>query len=178
MFNISGYDDILIVSGDGTVIYCDLATREQNRYKDEEMFGRSIKELYASADEYYPAVIAAREGIAVEDFEIKVETAYGGTIIKRGSAFPVYDGSEPIAAIEYSTVTYDKRHMMEIESLADVPIYRKNDTRYVIDNIITGDPAIEKIKKRIEKIAIDDTNVLIYGETGTGKELVAQALHN
>ncbi|MFP3681617.1 sigma 54-interacting transcriptional regulator, partial [Pseudomonas sp. SIMBA_041] len=34
------------------------------------------------------------------------------------------------------------------------------------------------IKKKIEKIAKTGSTVLIYGRTGTGKEVVAQAIHN
>lgn len=178
MINISGYDDIIIVDREGTVIYCDLSAREHNRNNDEEMFGRGIEELYPSADEHYPAVEAAREGRAVEDFTIELESTFGRPFTKKGCAFPVFDGDESVAAIEYSTSFYDRRNLMEIESHADVPIYRKNDTKYVLDNVITGAPEMEKIKKRIEKLAITDSNVLIYGETGTGKELVAQSLHN
>ncbi|MFB9886300.1 sigma-54-dependent transcriptional regulator [Balneatrix alpica] len=38
-------------------------------------------------------------------------------------------------------------------------------------------PAIQKLKRDLLKAARLDTNVIIYGETGTGKELVAQCLH-
>ncbi len=38
-------------------------------------------------------------------------------------------------------------------------------------------PAIQRLKRDILKYAVLDTNVIIYGETGTGKELVAQCLH-
>ncbi len=38
-------------------------------------------------------------------------------------------------------------------------------------------PAIQRLKREILKLAELDTNVIVYGETGTGKELVAQCLH-
>ncbi len=37
---------------------------------------------------------------------------------------------------------------------------------------------MEQIKNNINQIALSDSNVLIYGETGTGKELIAQSIHN
>ena len=37
---------------------------------------------------------------------------------------------------------------------------------------------MEQIKTNINQIALSDSNVLIYGETGTGKELIAQSIHN
>jgi len=43
--------------------------------------------------------------------------------------------------------------------------------------IIGKSPAIERIKQLIDKVAVSDSRVLITGENGTGKELVARALH-
>ena len=47
-----------------------------------------------------------------------------------------------------------------------------------IDEIILGNSlAVKEMKKLIEMVSISNTTVLIQGETGTGKELVAEALH-
>ena len=47
-----------------------------------------------------------------------------------------------------------------------------------IDNIILGNSlAIKEMKKLIEMVSSSNTTVLIQGETGSGKELVAEALH-
>lgn len=37
---------------------------------------------------------------------------------------------------------------------------------------------MEKIKEKVKKIAKNDSTVLIYGKTGTGKEIIAQSIHN
>lgn len=50
--------------------------------------------------------------------------------------------------------------------------------RYPYENIIGYSPQIKKIFKDIEKVAPTDSCVLITGETGTGKELVARAIHS
>ncbi len=47
-----------------------------------------------------------------------------------------------------------------------------------LDDFITTCPAMVEVIKIIKKIAPLDCNVLIQGETGTGKEMVAQAIHN
>ena len=46
-----------------------------------------------------------------------------------------------------------------------------------IDEIILGNSlAIKEMKKLIEMVSVSNTTVLLQGETGTGKELVAEAL--
>ena len=47
------------------------------------------------------------------------------------------------------------------------------------DNVMVGtSPAMQKVFAAIKQVASTDATVLIIGETGTGKELVARALHN
>jgi two-component system, NtrC family, nitrogen regulation response regulator NtrX len=47
-----------------------------------------------------------------------------------------------------------------------------------VKEIIGESPVIQKIKKTIEKIAPSSSRILITGENGTGKELVARSIHN
>lgn len=51
-------------------------------------------------------------------------------------------------------------------------------TEHNFEEIIGQTKAIRKVNRNIETVAPTDANVLILGETGTGKELVARALHN
>ena len=44
-------------------------------------------------------------------------------------------------------------------------------------DIVGVNPSMERVKKLIDRIAPTDSNVLILGETGTGKELVARRIH-
>jgi arginine utilization regulatory protein len=50
--------------------------------------------------------------------------------------------------------------------------------KYTLKDIITNNEQMKNIKRLTEKIAKGSSPVFIYGETGTGKELFAQALHN
>jgi transcriptional regulator with GAF, ATPase, and Fis domain len=51
---------------------------------------------------------------------------------------------------------------------------RKN----VADVIVGNDSGLQQVMKRVEMVSRSDVPVLILGETGTGKELVARAIHN
>ncbi len=44
--------------------------------------------------------------------------------------------------------------------------------------IIGNSPALEAVLERVERVATTGSTVLIQGETGTGKELIAHAIHN
>jgi DNA-binding NtrC family response regulator len=51
-------------------------------------------------------------------------------------------------------------------------------TEYNFEEIVGSSAAMKKVFQRIAQVANTDTTVLITGETGTGKELVARAIHN
>ncbi len=55
-------------------------------------------------------------------------------------------------------------------------------TRFLIarrfEQIIGNSPALEAVLEQVERVAPTDSTVLIQGETGTGKELIARAIHN
>ncbi len=46
------------------------------------------------------------------------------------------------------------------------------------EQIIGGSPALESVLEQVEQVAPTDSTVLVQGETGTGKELIARAVHN
>jgi len=52
----------------------------------------------------------------------------------------------------------------------------RNPRRF--EQIIGNSPALEAVLEQVEQVAPTDSTVLIQGETGTGKELVARAIHN
>ena len=52
------------------------------------------------------------------------------------------------------------------------------DNRRRFEQIIGKSPALETVLEQVERVAPTDSTVLIEGETGTGKELIARAIHN
>jgi formate hydrogenlyase transcriptional activator len=51
-------------------------------------------------------------------------------------------------------------------------------TEHNFEEIIGNSPALLAVLSKVEQVAPTDSTVLIYGETGTGKELIARAIHD
>jgi len=73
------------------------------------------------------------------------------------------------------------RHIAQLtEKLTPESIYFEDEilTETNFEEIVGRSTALRSLLKQVETVAPTDSTVLIYGETGTGKELVARALHN
>ena len=66
------------------------------------------------------------------------------------------------------------------DKLAQEVIYLQDELRTELkfEEIVGNSDALRRVLAELETVANTDSTVLIYGETGTGKELVARALHN
>jgi transcriptional regulator with GAF, ATPase, and Fis domain len=76
-----------------------------------------------------------------------------------------------------------KNAFEEIQVLKD-QLYKENlalreeiDVNRMFEEIVGSSPALQVVLSRVAKVAPTDSTVLITGETGTGKELVARAIH-
>jgi formate hydrogenlyase transcriptional activator len=72
----------------------------------------------------------------------------------------------------------------EVQSLRDrlarENVYLQEEIRreHAFDEIVGSSPALLATIRKVEQVAPADSSVLILGETGTGKELIARAIHN
>jgi formate hydrogenlyase transcriptional activator len=73
-----------------------------------------------------------------------------------------------------------RKEEMFHERLAQENAYLKSEIRdeLLFEDIVGNSRMLRSVLKEIETVASTDCTVLIYGETGTGKELIARALHN
>ena len=60
---------------------------------------------------------------------------------------------------------------------ANLELKRRLDERFGFEGVIGDSPQMRDVIERLKRIAPTNASVLIQGETGTGKELVAQAIH-
>jgi formate hydrogenlyase transcriptional activator len=91
--------------------------------------------------------------------------------------FLVQVASQVAMAVENS-LAY--RELSEVkERLATEKLYLEDEIRldHNIGNILGEAPAFQAVVRNIQTVAPTDSTVLITGETGTGKELVARAIH-
>ncbi len=66
------------------------------------------------------------------------------------------------------------------DQLQDENVYLQQEIKLSnnFDEIVTQSPKLNKVLKQVEQVSSTDATVLILGETGTGKELIARAIHN
>ena len=60
---------------------------------------------------------------------------------------------------------------------ANAELHRRLDERFGFEGVIGNSPQMHDVVTRLQRIAPTDATVLIQGDTGTGKELVAKAIH-
>jgi DNA-binding NtrC family response regulator len=69
---------------------------------------------------------------------------------------------------------YEKKELLSENLLLKSQIKRQS----IANKIITKNPLMLEILETVKKVAVSDLPVLIYGESGVGKELVAKAIHD
>lgn len=178
-YNLLEYEDVLVVDRNGVVIFYDMSNLILFDLKPEDIIGKKVTSLYKNlTDETSTLMAAVKYGISKCDHKQELRTKRDRIVYQIGSTFPIMDGGTPIGAIEFSKHLYDKDTINYIEGHSTHKVYRKNNTIYTIEDIITIDSRMQAVKEKIKKAGLTESSVLIYGSTGTGKEMVAQAIHN
>jgi two-component system response regulator HupR/HoxA len=76
--------------------------------------------------------------------------------------------------VQLASALADANERLRAENLY---LRREVERKYAFDRIIGSSPAMNRVFEVMEKVAETDATVLITGETGTGKDLVARAIH-
>jgi two-component system, NtrC family, response regulator HydG len=139
-------------------------------YRMDEMDGlavlRVVKEEFADTD----VIVLTGYGTIEIAVEAMKEGAYD--FIEKESLSSVLPAKVE-KVLEYRATRHER------ERLAEENKYLREEIggRFNDGEIIGASPSMEQVLKNVQKVAATDSSVLILGETGTGKELVARAVH-
>jgi PAS domain S-box-containing protein len=138
-------------------------------------------------------------GVAIHPDDSERLRAYTDRAVSSGSGFELElrvrkgDGSYRWFLARYNPVRDDKGQVMrwyvactdiEDRKRAEEKLQQENvalreeiDKASMFEEIVGASPALKAVLSRVSKVAASDSTVLVTGETGTGKELVARAIH-
>lgn len=170
-------DAIIIVNKHGIIEYSAMVSLETNRLQDEGIIGKHLLEVYPDVTkENSTHFRVLKSGKPIINEKQVLKDFKGQYRVLINSTFPIENQNEIIGTIEVAT--FSSEYNNNSKSLNPHKSKQSQNTVYTLEDIITKAPVFLEIKEKIKKISKSDSSVLIYGDTGTGKELVAQAIHS
>lgn len=159
-----------------SVLICDkLGYIEYAKWKNDAFFfphevvGKHILEIYPGMDENSSTIMRVlKTGQPCYEEEQKIYTWKNELVHCLSTTFPIVVNGAIIGAL-CASIFFDSSHNTIEE--------KKKGAYYTLDDIITQNEQMLELKERIRQVAKNNSTVLIMGETGTGKEMVAQSLH-
>lgn len=181
-------EGIVVVDTDNRVTFFNEPASNIARVEPNEVIGKKVLDIFpglTSETSTFYYVLRTKKPLI--DYLQNYTNFQGKKVSTVTSTIPLIKNDELIGAMEiYRDLTYTKELSMKILSLQQEifhynsvePSYVKNGTIYNFEDIIGESDAIKKLKLKSKKVADSSSPILIYGETGTGKELLVQAIHN
>jgi DNA-binding NtrC family response regulator len=130
--------------------------------------------------------MSGESGMSVIDFAIRqapesiciMMTAYGEVDVaveamKRG-AFDFLSKPVNLEKLELLIMRGLNQRKLKKENQ---DLHQRLDKTYSFDGILGRSPALEKVLEQVQLVGPSKATILVTGETGTGKELIAQAIH-
>lgn len=166
------FDGVLIADENGIVRYMRSYKENVIPFTEREALGKHITELYVDIDREQSTLLNVIKGIPTINRETRQTTYNGIYCVFVENTIPVRFEGQIIGAASF--IKFVTSYQEEVRVKSDT----KTKRLYNSSDIIGEDHAIVHLKEMIGQVAYTDSSVLIFGETGTGKELVAQSIHS
>ncbi|MGI6620890.1 MAG: sigma-54 interaction domain-containing protein [Bacillota bacterium] len=187
-------EGIHVVDEHGVTVVYNKAASEFDGLLPEEVLGKHILEVFPSLSHDSSTLLRVLKTGVPEIAKQQTFTNYKGkTITTINSTYPITDGDTIIGACEISTdITRIKEMAERIADLsqelrskehAEKPGVTRAKSKisrkfFTVDDIVGQSAVMRDVKRQVVQVARTQSNVLVWGETGTGKELVVQAIHS
>jgi formate hydrogenlyase transcriptional activator len=178
-------DAIIVNDPDGKIRKVNAQVERFFGYNRSELLGQPIEilipERFRAAHPGHRAGYAVRPHVRMMGAGLEL---YGRR--KDGSEFPVDIMLGPVEASEGRVVLSVIRDLTQKKEAEEALVRSEQEKRYLeeelitthqFDEIVGESSALKRVLKQVEDVATTDATVLILGETGTGKELIARAIH-
>lgn len=179
-FVIDQINSFALLDAQGKYVYVNKAWEKIRGKTMQEVLGRAVEELFPDTSAY----LAMREGRTIEAHPV----ISGLDNQKHFTTYtPLYENGKLVGcaiqtifsqfseALEFS---YTFTQMQNERNFYRQELRKLRGAKYSIDNIIGESQKVLELKRQIQQAARSGSNVLLEGETGTGKELVAHSLHD
>jgi len=166
-------DEIFVVDGNKRIVYVNRVCERHYGLKPEEVIGKNSVELFEEGywtPSVIPPVFEEKRTIVM-----KQTTYLGGELIT--TAVPVLNAADEIDLVVITS--QQLQHFTSIRpGLEDPGSSEEEEGEQTEINVVTNSDKMKKILKMCQKIAKVDSTVLIGGESGTGKGVLAQYIHS
>ncbi len=170
---------LLAIDNEGKVIYMNKQCANYIEVDIEKSLGKDILEVFPPSK---------MKDMLEGDRSINTDFYFYDGRMSVSTQAKIKKNGEVVGVIEYDIIqeieSLDQLFDKYAISMRDEMKYYKEQfrklrrTKYNIDSIIGSSKKISDLKNQIKLAAASNSTVIITGETGTGKELVAHAIHN
>lgn len=173
-------DGIHVIDSQGHTFFYSKALERMERYRSNSVMGKHISEAYHLDEESSILLKVLKQGKSIKNHHAAYMTKGKEKVDIITNTYPIRSGKKVIGAVSVnSDITVKKRLLETISQLQkQAKQIKHNRTQYEFDDIIGRSSAMQNTKELAKRAAASMSPVLIQGETGTGKELFAQSVHN
>lgn len=172
------YDGGIMVNRDCVIEYYHNNRPDINTLAENEIVGKSIFEVYPTIHEQNSSLLQViNTGIPMHQHYQKLVNYKGERYGAVCSTLPIFDDKKIVGAVEIFMYLTEQEKYLNI-NMENIRFFEPETISQNLDDIISVSQTMQKLKERILKVSKTKSTVMIYGETGTGKELVARAIHN